>query len=81
MADYKCSPIEACWRPLMNVNQHIQEKHGAQRCCVQSMRRGSCECGDICEHRYHEKELLTKSILHELPPTPTSEDFEILHGK
>jgi hypothetical protein len=26
MADHICFPTEACWRPRMNVNQHIQEK-------------------------------------------------------
>jgi len=26
MADHICFPTEACWRPWMNVSQHIQEK-------------------------------------------------------
>jgi len=26
MADHICFPTEACWRPRMNVSQHIQEK-------------------------------------------------------
>jgi hypothetical protein len=26
MADHICFPTEACWRPRMNVNLHIQDK-------------------------------------------------------